>query len=681
MRRSRRPRPGRGLVTLILLTLTLLGSLLGGVPTPAAAQEFRDPPVPPTALPFGLSQAEKLAQRYAPILYLKQQEHPCDTEGEPYVPAPVDVIFDDEFVVLRRGPDREVVKRGITARDLFWLDSSHHIDLPGRPRVAACTYELHFNQRMVNQQPVVYARIAREEGKRGIALQYWFFYYFNDFNDMHEGDWEMIQLLFDDSNTLTQALLRGPTRVAYAQHSGGETTMWDEARLDKEGGRPVVYVAAGSHASFYGPGIWLGWGKDGAGLGCDVTTGPWDRVTPEVRLIPNEISGPADPYAWTTFRGRWGERDSWVYNGPPGPNLAHSWREPFTWQDQLLAGSIRLQNAGALGPQPTGLFCTIAEGASTLFTLAAPYPWAVGGGLAITFAIAVLFGVVAWPTLRPAWELYRDHLSIFAQIGGILVPFSIAINGALFLLNRDPRIEEFLGLTADSPEVEAGLGIALTVQEIVLLLIVTPAVIHAVGQLRRGVRPTVSGAFRVARWRLPRVIGVHLLSTAIWVLFAITIVGIPLAVVWAVRWLFVVPVVVLEGWSGRWALRASAAAVQGNWWRTLLTNAVLFFIGSSFGPLVGLIVLVGGNVSQDITNGISSVLYAITYPFAIVGVTLLYLELAERAAIVPAAETVTPTPPAPKLAPAPLRPRLLPRPGLLRRSLPRRSVPRRQPET
>ena len=30
--------------------------------------------------------------------------------------------------------------------------------------------------------------------------------------------------------------------------------------------------------------------------------------------------------------------------------------------------------------------------------------------------------------------------------------------------------------------------------------------------------------------------------------------------------------------------RASAAAVQGNWWRTLVTNAVLFFIGSSFGP-------------------------------------------------------------------------------------------------
>lgn len=651
----------------------LLGTLLSGLLTPAAAQEFRYPPVPPTALPAGLTQAEKLAQRYAPIMYLKQQNHPCDTQGEPYVPAPVEVVFDDEFVVLRRSPDREVVKRGITARDLFWLDSSHHIDLPGRPRVAACTYELHFSQQMGNQQPVVYARIVREPGVPGLALQYWFFYYFNDFNDMHEGDWEMIQLLFDDSNTLTQALLRGPTRVAFAQHSGGETTMWDEARLDKEGGRPVVYVASGSHASFYGPGIWLGWGQDGAGLGCDVTTGPWDRISPEVRLIPDQITGPGDPYAWTTFRGRWGERDSWVYNGPPGPNLAHSWREPFTWQNQLLAGSIRLQNAGALGPQPTGLFCTIAEGASTLFTLATPYPWIVGGGTAIAFAIMVLFGVVAWPTLGAAWALYRDHLAIFAQIGGILVPFSLAINGFLYMLNRDPRLGEMLRLNADSPQVEAGLGIALTIQEVVLWLIVTPAVIHAVGQLRRGVRPTVGGAFRMAGRRLPRVLGVHLLATAIWVLFAVTIVGIPLAVVWAVRWTFVVQVVVLEGWPGRWALRASAAAVQGNWWRTLVTNAVLLFLGAAFGPLIGLLVLVGGNVSQDITNGISSVLYAISFPFAIVGATLLFLELAGRAAVVtePAAEAVAPSAPARPLAPSPLRPRLLPRPGLVRRSLQR----------
>ena len=31
--------------------------------------------------------------------------------------------------------------------------------------------------------------IPRHPGR--IALQYWLFYVFNDFNNLHEGDWEM----------------------------------------------------------------------------------------------------------------------------------------------------------------------------------------------------------------------------------------------------------------------------------------------------------------------------------------------------------------------------------------------------------------------------------------------------------------------------------------------------------
>ena len=614
-----------GVALVLLVALSILS-------VPVAGQERGAPPVPTTPLPEGLPPAEKLARRYAPVLLLKQQEHPCDPDGEPYPPAPVEVVFDDEFVSLRRAPDGEEVKRGITSRDLFWLDSSHYLDLPGRPRVAGCGYELHFTQQMGEAPPVVYARIGREPGEPGLALQYWFFYYFNDFNDKHEGDWEMIQLLFDDSNTVMQALLRGPTRVAYAQHAGGETAAWDEAKLDKEGERPVVYVAAGSHANFYGPGTWLGWGRDGAGLGCDITTGPWDRVVPEVRLIPNEISGPADPYAWTTFRGRWGERDTWVYNGPFGPNQSQSWREPVTWQNWLLAGSVRLQDPGALGPEPTGLFCRIAEGGSLLFTLAAPFPWAVGSGVALALAMLGLLVVVAWPTLVATWQLYTQHVRLFALIGGVLVPFSLLINGFLFFLNRDPRLGQFLGLNEDSPLVEIGLSVALTAQQGVLLLLVTPAVMYAVGRLRAGGRPTVGGAYRAARARLRSVIGVHLLATGVWLLFAVTLVGIPLAILWAVRWTFVVQAVMLEGWSGRTALRASAAAVRGSWWRTLVTNAVLLFVVTAVSPLVGLIVLVAGNVPQDITNALSSVLYAVTFPFAIVGATLLWLELSGEAA-------------------------------------------------
>jgi hypothetical protein len=79
---------------------------------------------------------------------------------------------------------------------------------------------------------------------RGIAIQYWFYYWFNHFNDLHESDWEMIQLAFD-APTPRGALTRGPKVVAYAQHGGGETAGWEDAKVEKEATHPVVYVASG----------------------------------------------------------------------------------------------------------------------------------------------------------------------------------------------------------------------------------------------------------------------------------------------------------------------------------------------------------------------------------------------------------------------------------------------------
>ena len=34
-------------------------------------------------------------------------------------------------------------------------------------------------------------------GYSGLVVQYFFFYYFNQFNDVHEGDWEGMQIAFD----------------------------------------------------------------------------------------------------------------------------------------------------------------------------------------------------------------------------------------------------------------------------------------------------------------------------------------------------------------------------------------------------------------------------------------------------------------------------------------------------
>src|SRR4051794_32415617 len=54
----------------------------------------------------GVTPGQELAARFAPIIILQRQNFPCDQDGEPYLPAPVDVVFADDDVVLREGPQQ-----------------------------------------------------------------------------------------------------------------------------------------------------------------------------------------------------------------------------------------------------------------------------------------------------------------------------------------------------------------------------------------------------------------------------------------------------------------------------------------------------------------------------------------------------------------------------------------------
>ena len=75
----------------------------------------------------------------------------------------------------------------------------------------------------------MYAHVATDPGYPGkVALQYWFFYPFNDFNNTHEGDWEMIQLVFDAKDA-AGALNVKPTEVGYSSHEGAERAAWGAA--------------------------------------------------------------------------------------------------------------------------------------------------------------------------------------------------------------------------------------------------------------------------------------------------------------------------------------------------------------------------------------------------------------------------------------------------------------------
>src|SRR4051794_2842581 len=118
-------------------------------------------------------------------------------------------------------------------------------------------------------------------------LQYWFFYFYNDYNligpfikaGLHEGDWEMIQIR-----------LRGevPDHAVYAQHKGAEGRDWRQVDLVPGTQRPIVYVARGSHASYFEPGTqWTGHWFDHA---------DGKRRSPELTLEAVDESHPG--YRW-----------------------------------------------------------------------------------------------------------------------------------------------------------------------------------------------------------------------------------------------------------------------------------------------------------------------------------------------------------------------------------------------
>jgi len=56
----------------------------------------------------------------------------------------------------------------------------------------------------------------------------------------HEGDWELVQYRVTAAGR--------PVEAVYAQHSGAERCGFDSVTL--RGGRPVVFSAHGSHASY-----------------------------------------------------------------------------------------------------------------------------------------------------------------------------------------------------------------------------------------------------------------------------------------------------------------------------------------------------------------------------------------------------------------------------------------------
>jgi hypothetical protein len=177
---------------------------------------------------------------------------------------------------------------------------------------------------------------ARTDGHGRLWLQYWLWYFYNDYRltagvGLHEGDWEMVQLRLDGEE---------PDYAVFAQHKRAQRRPWD--RVHKDPGNPdaaLVFVARGSHASYFRPGVFP------TEVWADVCDGGRRSPPSTLLLLPSDD----EPTDWSGWPGRWGDtrpRNPAESDSPDGPCRKKQWKHP----DQLyLDADEELDAKDALG--------------------------------------------------------------------------------------------------------------------------------------------------------------------------------------------------------------------------------------------------------------------------------------------------------------------------------------------
>ncbi len=596
--------------------------------------------VAPAGAPASLGDETALAQRYAPVVRLVAHNG-CEP-GDPYTPIDVDLLFGEPTVALRGPWGRDLVKIGPTADDLAKGLFDYHLDFPGSALDPRCDY-LRWERRLTaGHLPAVYAHVASEQAHPGkLALQYWLYYVFNDWNNLHEGDWEMIQLVFDASSA-AQALSGSPVEVGYSQHEGAERAAWGDDKLERvDGTHPVVHPAAGSHANFYGEALYLGSSAE-QGVGCDDTSGPTFDARPVVRTISSDESRARKEFPWIAFEGRWGELQPAFFNGPTGPNLKTQWTEPIRWSEGWRDRSYTVPGGSAFGPEATGFFCSgIAGGSRALVQL-------VDRPLEFSLLLAALVLLVVLALSRATWRpsaplrlahrrgwgqilaasarMYLQRILLFVGIGLLLLPISLLITALQALILGATSV---LGLQTGGENDGLAAFFVLAVGTALTLLglgFVQAASARALVEIDAGRPIGPLSAYRLALDSVAPLFGALVVAALAVSLLASSIFLIPIAVWLAGRWALIVPAIELERASALGALRRSGRLVRRRW----LKVASLIVLGGALalvvGPLVGVLLILATDAPFWLVNVVAGVVYAVTMPFVAVTTAYVYFD-------------------------------------------------------
>jgi hypothetical protein len=599
----------------------------------------------PAGASADLADEQALADRFAPVVRLVEQEEECGP-GEPYEPIDIDLLFGENTVALR-GPwnASDLVKIAPEAADLV-NRYEYHLDYPGTALDPGCDYEL-WNRRLTEgSSPTVYAHVATDPGHPGqLSLQYWFFYVYNQFNNLHEGDWEMIQLDFEAADA-GEALSQRPVRVGYSSHEGAERADWGDDKLEiVDGTHPVVYPADGSHANKFEEALYLGSSAE-AGVGCDDTEGTHRELRPVVKTIPSDPDAAAQAFPWITFEGRWGELQKAFFNGPTGPNLKQQWAEPIEWSDGWRERSYAVPAGGLFGTQATDFFCVAVEQGSRGLVQLLRSPLAVMIFLAALLALAIfVITRTTWSPvapvrvarrrsagqiLRASARMYVRHAPLFLRLGILFIPLGMAISliqaavlGGFGLVGVDVSGESAgavaLFVTA--------LGVSLALFGLALLQGATSC---AIVRIDAGEPIGPVEAYRLTLAKGRALFG----SLSLAVFGGLVLVGtgilIPVAAWLAVRWAFLAQAIVLEDTPALGSLRRSGRLVRHRWLRVAGLVGVGALLALLAGPFIGALLILLTDAPLALMNVLAGIVYALAMPFVALVTTYLYFDARVR---------------------------------------------------
>jgi hypothetical protein len=221
----------------------------------------------------------ELARRFAPVLRYHSQELFVPIPRAAYVSRTQLKEQEGRFVrVLRQKlvPDDLPAEPGtcLPIRGcLFFLDV-RGVE-PDPPKKSQRAYDAIENQLLRTARPTVYSHVTRYDDTGEYAIQYWFLYFFNFRLNEHESDWEQITVRLDSD--------RNPVDVFYSSHEGGHHRDWES--VEREGERPVVFPALGSHANYFAA------GRHPVQVGCRRVIGSIRRCLRGRRLLVDVADG------------------------------------------------------------------------------------------------------------------------------------------------------------------------------------------------------------------------------------------------------------------------------------------------------------------------------------------------------------------------------------------------------